>query len=97
MQIRKLPTLSAVSVFGFYRKCRHCRQFPYFGYTEIADIVGSFRILIINCKTHYFLCLRAENPNTELTTLLAVSVFGLSTAKRVFFAVSVPIIQIQKL
>ena len=30
-----------------YGNCRHCRQFPYFDYTETADIVASFRILII--------------------------------------------------
>ena len=37
---------------------------------EATDIVGSFRILIINCKMLFFLCLRIENPHTETAVIV---------------------------
>ena len=77
---------------SIYGNCQHCRQFPYLYYhvlnaffccfrAQNPNIVGSFRILIINSKTYFFWCLRVQNPNKETGNI--VDSFGIW--KRIFF------------
>ena len=49
--------------------------------TENADIAGSFRIWIINCRTHFLPVSEPIIKVRKLPTLSAVSVFGLTTTK----------------